>query len=70
MQIWSLIVRFFQGGGDFMYPIAIVFVFGLAIAIERWIYLAHTAVRNRSLWNEIVPLLSQGNFRGVAQLTS
>jgi len=70
MQFWSLIVRFFQGGGDFMYPIAIVFVFGLAIAIERWIYLAHTASLNRGLWNEIVPLLSQGNFRGVAQVTS
>jgi len=70
MQIWNLIVRFFQGGGDFMYPIAIVLVFGLAIAIERWVYLAATAARNRGLWNEIVPLLSQGNFRGVSQLTS
>ena len=29
MGLWNLIVRFFQGGGDFMYPIAIVFVVGL-----------------------------------------
>ena len=29
MDLWSVIVRFFQGGGDFMYPIAIVFVVGL-----------------------------------------
>jgi biopolymer transport protein ExbB len=70
MGLWNLIVRFFQGGGDFMYPIAIVFVMGLAIAIERYIYLTHTAVRNRGLWNEIVPLLAQGNFRQVAQATS
>ena len=42
MGLWNLIVRFFQGGGDFMYPIAIVFVVGLAIAIERYIYLTHT----------------------------
>src|ERR1700758_550101 len=70
MQIWNLIVRFFQGGGDFMYPIAFVFVIGLAIALERWIYLTASAARNRGLWNEIVPLLSQGNFRGVSQLTS
>src|SRR5580658_5459520 len=68
MGLWTLIVRFFQGGGDFMYPIAIVFVVG--IAIERYIYLTAAAARNRSLWNEIVPLLSQGNFRGVAQATS
>ena len=70
MGLWNLIVRFFQGGGEFMYPIAIVFVVGLAIAVERYIYLTHMAVRNRGLWNEIVPLLSQGNFRQVAQATS
>ena len=69
MQIWSLIVRFFQGGGDFMYPIAIVFVFGLAIALERWIYLTHTALRNRGLWSEVAPLLAQGNFRQAVQMT-
>src|SRR5262252_8440057 len=70
MGLWNLIVRFFQGGGDFMYPIAVVFVFGVAIAIERYIYLTQTAVRNRGLWNQIVPLLSQGNFRQVAAATS
>src|ERR1700736_6076019 len=70
MDLWSVIVRFFQGGGNFMYPIAIVFVVGLSIAIERYIYLTHTAVRNRSLWNEVVPMLSQGNFRQVVQITS
>src|ERR1700746_2637367 len=70
MGFWNLIVRFFQGGGDFMYPIAIVFVGGASIAIERYIDLTHTAVRNRSLWNEIVPMLSQGNFRQVVQVTS
>jgi biopolymer transport protein ExbB len=70
MGLWNLIVRFFQGGGDFMYPIAVVFVFGLAIAIERYIYLTQVAARNRSLWNQIVPLLAQGNFRQVAAATS
>ena len=70
MDLWNVIVRFFQGGGDFMYPIAIVFVVGAAIAVERYIYLTHTAVRNRSLWNEVVPMLAQGNFRQVVQVTS
>src|SRR6202171_1044123 len=70
MNLWNLIVRFFQGGGDFMYPIAVVLVVGVAIAIERYIYLLHTAARNRHLWNEIVRLLAQGNFRQVAQATS
>jgi biopolymer transport protein ExbB len=70
MGLWNLIVRFFQGGGDFMYPIAVVLVIGAAIALERYIYLTHTAARNRRVWNEIVPLLAQGNFRQVVQVTS
>ena len=70
MDLWNLIVRFFQGGGDFMYPIAIVLVFGLAIAIERYIYLTRAAVQNRGLWNEVVPLISKGDFRQVVQITS
>src|ERR1700743_3634450 len=70
MDLWNVIVRFFQGGGGFMYPIAIVFVVGLSIAIDRYVYLTHTAMRNRSLWNEVVPLLSQGNSRQVVQVTS
>src|SRR4029078_11573498 len=37
---------------------------------ERSIYVTHTAVRNRNLWNEIVPMLAQGNFRQVVQVTS
>ena len=59
MELWSVIVRFFQGGGEFMLPIAVVLVIGLAIAIERYIYLTRAAIRNRALWNEVVPLLAQ-----------
>jgi len=70
MGLWNLIVRFFQGGGDFMYPIAVVLVVGAAIALERYVYLTITAARNRMTWNEIVPLLAQGNFRQVMQITS
>jgi len=70
MSIFSNIVRFFQGGGFMMYPIAAVLVLGLAIAIERWVYLTVTALRNRGLWDEISPFLAQGNFRQAVQLTS
>ena len=35
MEIYSTIVKFFQDGGLFMYPIAIVFVLGVAIGIRR-----------------------------------
>ena len=70
MNIWDTLVKFFQGGGDFMFPIAVVLVIGLSIAVERYIYLFRVSTRNRQLWNQIVPMLSQGNFRQVVQVTS
>jgi biopolymer transport protein ExbB/TolQ len=69
MEFFSMIVRFFQGGGAMMYPIAVVLVIGAAIAIERYIVLTHTSLRNRGLWNEIAPLLAQGNFQGAVKIT-
>ena len=70
MNVFSLIARFFQNGGHFMYPIAIVAVIGVAIADERYIYLTATRSRNRSLWQQVEPLLAQGNFRQAAQVAS
>ena len=70
MNIWDSLVRFFQGGGNFMFPIAVVLACGVAIAIERYIYLTRAAVSNRRLWNEIAPLLSQGNFRQAVLIAS
>jgi biopolymer transport protein ExbB/TolQ len=70
MNPFSSIARFFQDGGHFMYPIAVVLVIGLAIAVERFIYLTMTRARNRSLWQQIEPLLGQGNFKQAAQVAS
>lgn len=70
MELYSVIVRFFQGGGEFMYPIAIVGALGLAIAIERWVYLTIIGLKNRSLWNDLTPLLAQGDFKRAVALTS
>jgi biopolymer transport protein ExbB len=69
MEFFSTIVRFFQGGGEFMYPIAVVLVIGVVIAVERYIVLSYTALRNRSLWNEISPLLQRGDFRQAVAMT-
>lgn len=68
--MFSHIVRFFQGGGEMMYPIAVVLIAGLAIALERFIYLTLVQLRNRGLWNELVPYLQRGDFRQAVQLTA
>ncbi|HSD74439.1 MAG TPA: MotA/TolQ/ExbB proton channel family protein [Steroidobacteraceae bacterium] len=70
MDLYATIVRFFQGGGEFMFPIALVAALGLAIAIERYIYLSIVSVRNRSLWNDLSPLLAQGDFKRAVAITS
>lgn len=69
MGLFDAIVRFFQGGGEFMYPIAVVLVIGLVIAIERYLFLTRTAFQNRSLWNEITPLLQRGDFKQAVTAT-
>jgi biopolymer transport protein ExbB/TolQ len=56
-------VNFFRDGGFFLYPLALIFVVGVAISVERFIYLTRETSKNRSLWDEITPLLQQGNFR-------
>jgi len=70
MNVFNGIVRFFQSGGEWMFPIAMVLVVGVAIAVERFIYLSLVARKNRSLWNEISPMLQRGDFRGAVAVTS
>lgn len=64
------IIRFFQDGGAFMYPIAIVAALGVAVALERWLYLTRTSAGNRRLWNEIAPFLQQGDYRKALAATT
>lgn len=65
MDMFHSAVRFFQEGGFFMYPIAVVIMFGAAISIERWVFLTSARSSNRSAFDEILPLLQKGDFKGV-----
>ncbi|NOQ88390.1 MAG: MotA/TolQ/ExbB proton channel family protein [Gammaproteobacteria bacterium] len=56
------IVQFFQTGGTFMYPILIIFAFGAAICVERYIKLSGVGKVNKKVWDEVAPLLNEGNF--------
>jgi biopolymer transport protein ExbB len=70
MEFYHFIVNFFREGGFFLYPLAAVFVVGVAIAIERFIYLTVETTNNRRLWSQVVPLINAGNFRQVVAVTS
>lgn len=62
MDIIETIVQFFQTGGAFMYPILIVFAFGLAICIERYIKLSGVGKVNKDVWDRLHPILDEGDF--------
>jgi biopolymer transport protein ExbB/TolQ len=65
MQAYEVIVSFFQNGGPFMYPIAIVLVVGLAIAIERWLVLTGARFTNRRAFDSAMTLLKKKDFAAV-----
>ena len=69
MNFFNTVINFFKDGGFFLYPLALIFVVGVSIAIERFVYLTRETARNRSLWNTLVAPLGAGNFRQVAALT-
>lgn len=68
MNLYNSIVSFFQSGGAFMYPIVVVLALGLAIAIERYLFLSYSALRNRKAWHDLMPLLRTGKYREAQSL--
>ncbi len=62
-------IRFFQDGGIFMYPIGLVLVIGLAIALERWIFLTVAKTSNRRAFDRILPLLRKKDYSAVVEVS-
>ena len=70
MDFFYSIAGFFITGGPFMYPILIVFAVGAAIAAERFITLSSVTQRNQSVWSDLEPVLSEGDFAKAREMTS
>jgi biopolymer transport protein ExbB len=69
MGIYSLLT-FFQKGGMFMYPILLVFLTGMAIAVERWFQLNRVRSVNSKTWGTLYPMLTKGEFDKVKAIVS
>jgi biopolymer transport protein ExbB/TolQ len=65
MEFIAKLLHFFREGGFFMFPIAIAACFGIAIAIERWIFLTMARSSNRKAFDEILPLLKKQDYKAV-----
>lgn len=70
MELFNHVIRFFQAGGAFMYPIALVLALALAVGVERVIFLGRTERENRNLWAKIAPLLKSGEHNEAERLAS
>ena len=69
MDIYSTFVQFFQSGGLFMYPIVAVLALGVAIAVERYIYLTAARATNQRVWKQVMPLLLDGKYGQAVAIT-
>ncbi|AQQ69074.1 flagellar motor protein MotA [Microbulbifer agarilyticus] len=62
MEFFNTLLRFFQNGGAFMYPIALVLVIGIVLVVERWVFLSRAKLANRRAYGQVLPMMQQRNF--------
>ena len=70
MNALNTAIKFFQDCGLFIYPSVLIMSLGLAIAIERFIFLRKTRSQNREVWAQVQPMLQKGQFKEVRGITS
>jgi len=64
------IIRFFQEGGFFMYPISVILVIGLIIAIERYVYLTMAKRSNREDFTKLHRMISGKDLKTAMKFAS
>ena len=62
MTLIDSAVKFFQDSGLAIYPSILIMAIGLAIAVERYIFLRHAGSENRQLWSKLLPMLQSGRL--------
>jgi biopolymer transport protein ExbB/TolQ len=68
MNLFEFAVKFFQDSGLAIYPSILIMTVGLAIAIERFVFLAKARAANRALWDKMLPPLQGGKLKEVHHL--
>lgn len=64
----TTVFGFFQKGGLFMVPIGIVLIIGIALTIERWLFLTASRASNRHAFDRMLPLLRKKDYAAVMDL--
>ena len=69
MSLVDFAVKFFQDSGVAIYFSIAIMAIGLAIAIERYVFLRRARSQNRQLWAQVLPMLQGGRFKEVLGLS-
>ena len=64
------VIKFFQDCGLFLYPSLLIMATGLAIAIERFVFLQRARTANRQEWAKVLPMLQGGQWKDVLGRTA
>ncbi len=62
-------IKFVVDGGFWMWPIIVVGAVGFAIAFERYVKLSRVKMTNKRVWDELHPMLIEGDFDKARQVT-
>ena len=63
-----LMQKFLEGGWGWMLPILLCLVIGLAVAIERILYLALSTINSKKLINKVEEALKQGGIEAAKEV--
>ena len=69
MSALDFAVKFFQDSGVAIYFSIAIMAVGLAIAIERYVFLNRARNQNRKLWEQVLPMLQKGRYKEVYSVT-
>jgi biopolymer transport protein ExbB len=70
MHFIEAATRFLIAGGIWVVPILLVGALGLGITIERYIKLLRAERSNRKMWNQLQPIIHEGDFEKAREMTS
>lgn len=69
MHFIEAATKFLIAGGFWVIPIMLVGAIGIGITIERFIKLKRAEMSNRKMWDQLQPILHQGDFEKARELT-
>lgn len=61
--------KFLIAGGIWVFPIMLIGALGIGITIERFIKLKRAEVANRKMWDQLQPILHEGDFEKAREMT-